>query len=176
MAEPSKPIVEGLWNESITPATYGNDGQYYDHLLEQYKLYVEMANQISERRDRTNAFFLSLNTLIFVIVGFGYENIQRIEPKWVIVFPLLAIIAMCFVWGRLLTSYRQLNSGKYKVIGEFESHLPVSPYWSAEWNVLGKGEKPNLYTPLTHVEIWIPIIFGILYAVLGGIAMLCYTA
>jgi hypothetical protein len=37
--------------------------------LEQYKIYVEMADRISARRGMTNTFFLTLNTAIFTAVG-----------------------------------------------------------------------------------------------------------
>ena len=53
------------------------------------------------------------------------------------------------------------------VIGELEKRLPASPYWSAEWIALGEGKNPKIYKPLTHVENWIPIIFGFIY-ILGG--------
>ncbi len=38
-------------------------------LLEQYKLYVEMADRISARRGLTNSYFLTLNTGIVALVG-----------------------------------------------------------------------------------------------------------
>ena len=44
----------------ISPDKYG--GEYQNHLLEQYKLYVQMADKISERRQSANSFFLTVNT------------------------------------------------------------------------------------------------------------------
>ena len=40
-------------------------------LLEQYKLYVEMANAVSTRRERANAFALSMNTGVVVLIGYS---------------------------------------------------------------------------------------------------------
>jgi hypothetical protein len=174
MSETITPLVEGLLNQEMSPESYGSLELYRNHVLEQYKLAVDMANQISERRDRTNTFFLTLNTIVVVAIGSGFNNISNITPKWILILPLVAVLAMCYTWGRLIYSYRQLNTGKYKVIGEFERMLPTSPFWSAEWKILGEGKKPKLYLPLTHVEIWIPMLFALLYLSIGIIAVFFY--
>ncbi len=83
--------------------------------------------------------------------------------KYFIIFPFIAVLALCYTWWRLVKSYRQLNTAKYLVIGEMEKRLPSSPYWSAEWKALGEGKAPKRYVPLSHVENWIPIIFGGVY-------------
>ena len=44
---------------AMNPEKYGE--KYKEHLLEQYKLYVEMADRISGRRQTANSFFLSIN-------------------------------------------------------------------------------------------------------------------
>lgn len=138
---------------------------FQNHVLEQYKMYVEMADRISGRRNLANVFFLTLHTTIIGAIGFVFGKIEYINALWMTTFPLLAILILCFVWWRLIKSYRQLNTAKYIVIGEFEKKLPSSPYWSAEWSVLGKGKDKKKYTPLTQIENYVPIIFGILYII-----------
>jgi len=32
-----------------------------------------------------------------------------------------------------------------------------------EWDVLGRGLNRKLYLPLSHIEMFIPIIFGLIY-------------
>src|SRR5215211_423888 len=51
----------------IPPDKYG--GEYQNHLLEQYKLYVQMADKISERRQSANSFFLTINTALIAFLG-----------------------------------------------------------------------------------------------------------
>ncbi len=62
-------IRSNLWNEQITPSSYATEGDknYRTAILEQYKLYVEMADRVSSRRGLTNTFFLTLNTLVFTL-------------------------------------------------------------------------------------------------------------
>jgi hypothetical protein len=58
-------------NEALyrtTPSDYGEE-RYQNHLLEQYKLNVQMANKISERRQSANSFFLTVNTALIAFLG-----------------------------------------------------------------------------------------------------------
>jgi hypothetical protein len=174
MLDSQETIVEGLWNENVSEDNYAKNQKYQDHLLEQYKVYVEMADRMSQRRNLANTFFLTLHTLILGVAGFVYEKGEIVAHRYVIIIPLLGVLALCYTWWRLVKSYRQLNSAKYKVVGEFEKRLPSSPYWSAEWNALGQGKDPKLYTPLTAVETWVPVIFGLLYIFGAGLLIFGY--
>lgn len=157
-----------LWNKFEKDTIYQkNQELYQNHILEQYKLYVEMADRISQRRNLANVFFLSLNTTLLTVIGFLINKIQLIEPSWLIAFPLIGLIAICVVWWWLIRSYRNLNSVKYKIIGLLEERLPSSPYWSAEWKELEEGKNWKRYLPLTFLEIFIPIAFCFLYILLG---------
>ena len=161
-------MENNLWNTFNSDSTYSTNKElYYTHILEQYKLYVEMADRISQRRNLANVFFLSLHTLSLSAIGFMFEKISLVNPKWVISFPLAGVILLCIIWLWLLTSYRKLNTAKYKVIGHLEKKLPSSPYWSAEWNELGEGKDIKKYLPLTALEIFVPIIFAIIYLMLA---------
>lgn len=153
-----------LWNKYLENSNYAkNQEQYHDHILEQYKLYVEMADRISSRRNLANVFFLTLHTSIIAVIGFYLEKVNPVGPKWILVFPFLSFILLCLIWWWLITSYRNLNSAKYKVVGELEKKLPASPFWSAEWKELGEGKDITKYLPLTALEKYIPLIFAFLY-------------
>lgn len=161
-------MENNLWNTFNSDSIYtGNKELYQNHILEQYKLYVEMADRISQRRNLANVFFLSLHTLGLSAIGFMFEKISLVNPKWIISFPLFGIMLLCLIWLWLLRSYRDLNSAKYKVIGHLEKRLPSSPYWSAEWLELGEGKDIKKYLPLTALEVFVPIVFGLIYLMLG---------
>jgi hypothetical protein len=156
-------LRERLWNEDAKSKLYDDDPKAYQAaLLEQYKMYVEMADRISQRRGLTNTFFLTLNTAIFTVVGVFWKDRPDAQVWW-LVFPLLVVLGQCFAWFYLVRSYRLLNTAKYEVIGALEERLPASPYWRAEWLALGEGRDTKLYWPLSHIEKWIPILFAFLY-------------
>jgi len=133
--------------------------------MDQYKLYVEMADRVSARRSLANTFFLTLNTAIFTAIGAFWKDPPK-ASAWLGVFPLSVLVLQCLVWFWTIRSYRQLSAGKWAVVGAFERRLPTSPWWSAEWTALGNGQDPARYWPLTHVEQWVPFLFAAAY--IGG--------
>ena len=144
--------------------TYGN--QFENHLIEQYKLYVEMADRISARRMLANSFFVCVHTALITALTVLIK--EKILQSTLLGFsPFIAVIMLCFVWWLVTHSYRQLNSGKFKVVHKLEELLPVAPYHE-EWVLLGVGKDKRKYLPLTHAENWVPVCFGFLYILLAA--------
>lgn len=150
---------------AVEEKDYGKD--YRKHLLEQYKLYVEMADRISSRRSKANTFFLSVNTLMVTAIGIlsKLESGFKTLSLWWVLTTSLAGILFCWTWLSIINSYRQLNTGKFKVINTIEQKLPLTMY-KAEWSYLKPEREISRYKQLTVVEILVPIIFGGVYFVL----------
>jgi hypothetical protein len=166
-------ISSNLWNTGVGPESYVEPSDKYQAaILDQYKLYVEIADRISARRGLTNTFFLTLNTAIFTVVGVFWKD-RSVAAKWLLAFPLVVALGQCVAWYWLVRSYRQLNTAKFVVVGALEARLPASPYWRAEWKALGEGKDRSKYWPLTHLEQWIPMLFAIAY--LGGFIAVLLT-
>ena len=138
-------------------------GQSYEaHCLEIYKLFVEMADRISQRRQTANSFFLSINTALIAAVGYvGFGKKDGISPEFYILIAAAGMV-LCGLWFFLILSYRNLNTAKFKVIHEIEKLLPLAPY-DAEWDIAGKGKKPWVYWPFTHIEMIVPWVFFALH-------------
>ncbi|MFF9778441.1 hypothetical protein ACF1HJ_32925 [Streptomyces sp. NPDC013978] len=138
-------------------------------ILEQYKIYAEMADRVSARRGAANTFFLTLNTSIVALMATVW--VDHPSAGWLYLPAFIALEVQCLAWFWLVRSYRQLNAAKYVVIAAFEEKLPASPYWSAEWIALGEGKDPSRYWPLTHIEQWIPATFAITYLAVFALAL-----
>ncbi|MDX2139680.1 MAG: hypothetical protein SF123_16460 [Chloroflexota bacterium] len=169
-------IAANLRNDAITPDSYSRKEHelYHTHLFEQYKLYIESTDKISERRNLANSFFLTLNTLLLGAIGLLAERFLEMPTVFLLVLPMLtAGLILCYAWWRIIRSYRQLNTGKFKVIEQMENLLPLRTYVKAEWNALGQGENPRVYLPLTQLETWVPSAFAILYimVIVGGFVL-----
>lgn len=152
--------ISKLWNELEEGATYPPNEKWHSHLLEQYKLYVEMADRISQRRTSANTYFLSVNSAILAFVGYltiGYE------PKYMWLLALAGCLLTLF-WYNIVVSYRNLNSAKWQVVQDIEKRLPISPY-DAEWEAVQRGGNPKLYRPISHIESWVPWVFLLLHCV-----------
>jgi len=143
----------------------GSAGKDASLLFEQYRLYVESMDRISERRYQANTFFLTVNTILVTsLTGFLSLTKQPITRYGWIIFSAIAGIIFSFTWCRLIQSYRQLNRGKFKIIHALETHLPARLF-AAEWDVLNHGDG-TVYKPFSHIEMQVPLVFVLLYAAL----------
>ena len=142
---------------------YGD--KYIEHLLEQYKIYIGSVEKISDRRQKANEFFLTLNTALATLLGFVIAKTNQNIATGTVSLAGIAGIIMCYLWYRIVRSYKGLNTGKFKVIHAIEARLPLALY-DTEWEMLGKGKDKKLYWPFSHIELWVPWIFIILYLVL----------
>ena len=133
--------------------------------MKQYSLYLEMADRLSGRRALANSFFLTANMAIISSFVLVLKDKTTPVPLWVI--PLiLAACLLCMIWFLVVKSYKQLNSGKFKVIHEFEYSLPTKPF-AREWEALGHGENWLKYFQLSYVEQIVPWIFIVIYFLAG---------
>ena len=149
---------------------YGEN--FYVHLLEQYKLWVEMADRISVRRGQANTFYISLLSAILTLLSLIIDkNIVVGSASVLLFFTSIAGLALCLTWYANIQSYKQINSLKFKVINEIEQYLPFACY-SREWEILEEKQKngKKQYIRLTGIEKIVPLIFALLY---GG--LLVYT-
>jgi len=142
---------------------YGKD--YQEHLLEQYKLLVTMADNVSARRAQTNSFYITVLSALLAILSLARENI--VSEAQNIIFLVVSVLGMvlCIVWKININSYGQLNTGKFKVIHEMEAQLPFACY-DREWEFLGAGQDSKKYLQLTKVEQYIPYLLAVPYLLL----------
>lgn len=149
-----------LWNEIQEGAVYPSNEKWYSHLLDQYKLYVEMADRISQRRTTANTYFLTVNSAILGFVGYLTSK-NSTEYMW-----LLAVAGsmLTLFWYNIIISYRNLNTAKWLIVQNIEKRLPISPY-DAEWDAVQRGTNPKLYRPISHIESWVPGVFCFLHIV-----------
>ena len=157
MVDELSDVEKKLTELSVDRSEYP-DSLYQRHLFEQYKICIEMADRVSQRRNLANTLFLTLNTgvlaalaTLFAKVDGGFVNLL------IVLIALSGLMFSCIAWRTLIRSYRQLNTAKFKVIGAYERMLPSSPYYNAEWTLLGKGKDKARYTPLSLVESYLPV-------------------
>ncbi len=136
-------------------------------LLEQYKLYVESAEKVSDRRQNSNNFYLTLNSVLISFAGY-LSTLQF--SIWHIMIAI-AGISSSIIWLLTLKSCRNLNSGKFKIIHSLEEKL-LAKLFKDEWDCLEKGENKKTYLKLSVVEQGVPIIFFVLYLLIIVIMIL----
>lgn len=95
------------------------------------------------------------------ILGYLESKEMMEKPIMFILVPFVGI-AICYTWYRMIYSYKTVKKAKYQVIHTVEKKLPLAMF-ETEWEILSKEKKKNRYRPLSAVEMYIPLIFVVLY-------------
>ncbi len=137
---------------------YGTN--FNQHILEQYKMYVEMADRVSARRDQVNRFYISIHTALISFITF-LLSLKLSSDSINLASWLLVLIGtlLCILWYYNINSYKELNKLKFKVIHEMEQSLPF-PCYDREWQI---EKDKNNYIRLTRIEKYFPILTIIFY-------------
>lgn len=140
--------------------TYGNS--FGTHLLEQYKLYVQSAENVSARRVASSRYLLTLNAALLALYGLQSANFG--QGYWTLLIPVIGI-PVSLLWHLIIKSHADLNRIKFDVIHELEQHLPAAAY-RYEWQLAEEGQGKT-YRAVTKIEWWIPILFTVLHVALA---------
>jgi hypothetical protein len=132
-------------------------------VVEQYKLYIEMTDRISQRRQTANSFFVSVNTAVVALLGYVNAKLPDAAERFYILISFSGVV-LCLLWYQLIKSYRDLNTAKFAVVHTIEQLLPLKPY-TAEWDYVGRGQHSRFYKPFTHIELYVPWLFFALYLI-----------
>jgi hypothetical protein len=130
----------GSYTASGFLSSYPEPDKFQDHLLEQYKLYVEMQDRLSARRVKLNSFNVTLlSTLLAFVALVSDQNLRQFQETAFQAVITLAVgllgIAICFVWDLNIQSIGLVNASKFKVINAIEQCLPYS-CWKKEWEMV----------------------------------------
>jgi len=144
-----------------------------DNTFELYKLMIESSENLIQRRQKTNAFFITVIGGLLAIAG-SLIKTGAINNKSIYIlygFSLIGLL-LCNSWRNLIDNYGKLNKAKFDVILRLEKNFSAQIY-SAEWVSLGKGIRPKKYQSFTSTEKNVPLYFAILIGVLtlGGIIL-----
>lgn len=146
------------------------DSNYENHYLEQYRMYLHIYNSTNDRANKSNDFFLGLNTAIIGVLGYLETKNLTDDNSVIFIFAPFVGIAICYCWYQIIISYKNINRAKFKVIHNIEEKLPLALF-RTEWELLGQGKNDKIYRKLSSIEKKIPIIFIVLYAVIFGITL-----
>ncbi len=134
-----------------------------DALLDQYKLFLQTSEDLVNRRQNVNSFYISISSALMAIMGvlFAMELGKKSELIIGLAFCIVGII-LSFSWSKSLTCYGNLNSSKMKIISSIEKQLPLSLF-DAEWAALSDKLNKKKYVSFTESEQGIPRLFSLVY-------------
>lgn len=149
----------GLFNSSANELNQ-------DALLEQYKLFLQTSEDLVNRRQNVNSFYISISSALVAILGVLFALDFGLTGKLIVgaVFCLIGII-LSISWSKTLSCYGNLNGSKMKIISSIEKKLPLSLF-DAEWAALSDKLNKKKYVSFTESEQVIPRLFGVLYFII----------
>lgn len=118
--------------DKVINEKYCNESNKYNMLFEQYKLYVQMSNDLVKRRDDCNKFYTVLVGAVLTISSFLLANNF---PPYLLTIPLFINGLISYNWKKHLEGYREKNEVKLKVIKHIENYLPAKGFQVTEKTV-----------------------------------------
>ena len=129
-------------------------------LVEQYKVFVQSAENVSARRVSSGRYLVTANAALVALYGFQSAGSGPIYLMIPVAIVGIIVSTLSYI---IIKSHRDLNRVKFEVIRELEQHLPAAPY-DYEWPKLGEG-RSRTYRPISLIELGIPIVFGVLHGI-----------
>ncbi len=120
---------------------------------EQYRLFVDSAEKISDKRINQNNIYLT-----FSLALVSFLSVTNIAEIYFYIVNILGII-ISFIWLFTIDNYAKRNQVKFNIINEYESQNNLKWFSEEEKRI---AVLPNL----TFFEKILPIIFGIIYIIL----------
>lgn len=149
-----------------------NDAETKVRLTEVYKLHVNIANEVSNRRAGVNRLYI----LILSGIMFGMGAILRSDAgsllnklmgqngfSIMIAFVGIFGVILCAIWRVSIESYLNANSVRYEVLRELEKKLDFQ-FYGEEWEKLNPLQRDYSYRKLARIELYTPTLFLILFA------------
>lgn len=119
---------------------------------ENYRMFVESAEKISDKRNNQNNYYMS-------IVGFILTFISTIKIETLNLYIFCAIgIIISILWLTTIDNYAKRNKVKYQIINEYEKENKLK--WFSE-----EDKRTSVLTNLTTIEKIIPIVFIIIFII-----------
>lgn len=140
-----------------TKDSYGDN--FSGDLLEQYKLYVQSADNVSARRVSSGRYLLAVNVALVASYGFQLATVGQV----LLLLPVAMVgILVSLLSHYIIRSHRNLVDVKFKIIHELEQHLPASLY-AYERRLVNEGPRKR-YQPISETEQWVHLVVGFLHA------------
>ena len=143
--------------------------------FEEYKLFTESTQYLSERRQAATSTHLVVNTAIFTVLAFLIKDTEFRGWSLVgITIPLfVAGVLACGIWYRMISQYKSLISWRYDQLMEMERAADDSyQMYVKEYEDFFKLQQGREWFGFSRLEIWLPRLFLALYVIyLAGLIL-----
>jgi len=127
--------------------------------LEQYKLLIDSAHKVEERRSGSNNIFIGANTIMALIIV-NYPKEAGLKAPLIATLAIAGIF-MALYWLRMIRSYEKVNFINYCLISVFEKLMPTSVFSLRAQ--LGEDALNGRANEVSKNERFLPKVFLLIY-------------
>jgi len=137
--------------------------------FEEYKLFAEDAQKLSERRQSTSQTCVTVNAAIFAVLALLIKDIGF--RGWTLVLTAVPLfltgVLLCIIWQKIILQHQVLIGWRYDQLREMEKVMAGSyQMYTKEWEDFFKPRQGKEFS-FSLLEIWLPRLFLILYLIYG---------
>jgi len=145
--------------------------------FDEYRLFVEDTARFSERRQTVTNTYITVNGALIGLITFLVKD-ARLTNWWLVIamLPLIvAGVAVCSFWYRLLATYRTLLDFRFEQLEEMERSEALQGchgMYNLEAKRFYRQAPPEQRIGFSHIEMRLPLVFIALYVIMGvGLAV-----
>jgi hypothetical protein len=153
-------------------------------VFEEYKLFVESTQFLTERRQAAAQTYLTINTAIFAVLAFLVKDVG-FRGWWLVLvsLPMFAIgVIICGLWERMILQYKQLINWRYEQLKQIEAKPEMTgshQFYLKEASEFYKPSPRSEHFGFSRLERHLPRLFlwtyclyaiGLIIATLAGYA------
>ena len=138
--------------------------------FDEYRLFVESTQFLTERRQAATRTFLTINTGIFAVLAFLVRDVGfRGWGLVLVALPLFLTGALaCLIWHAMIQQYKALIAWRYDQLQAMERLLePCYRMYNREWEDFFRPRAGKERFGFSRLEVWLPRLFLLLYLVYG---------
>ncbi|NPA26905.1 MAG: hypothetical protein GXO36_04840 [Chloroflexi bacterium] len=146
--------------------------------FDEYRLFVESTQFLTERRQEANRTYLTVNTLLFGLLAFLLRDANLdASAQTLAVLPVLLVgLLVCWTWAAMLKQYKALIAWRYQQLMAMEKALPdLYGMYTKEWETFFRPFLGQERFGFSRLEVWLPRLFAGLYGVYGLLFFLVRT-
>lgn len=120
---------------------------------EQYKIFVESADKISDKRINQNNIYITIELALL-----SYLSAVKIEKLYIYIFCSMGLF-IAILWFLTIDNYSKRNKVKYQIINEYEKENKMN--WFLE-----EEKRIAVLTNLTFLEKILPTFTFVIFIVI----------
>ena len=136
--------------------------------FEEFKLFSDHVQRLSERRQAASQTYLTVNTAVFGVLAFLVKDAGF--RGWGLVgvsAPLFAVgVLACVIWHKIIVQFKTIIGWHYEQLRAMENDIAGSmQVYTKEWERFFQPRDGREHFGFSRLEVWLPRLLIALYLI-----------